>query len=649
MAFLSNEIKFYSKNMSATNLIGPGFYELNNNFNNVKENLIPFSSSEKRKNIFIKINDFPGPGTYNLTFNEKSNKNNKNLSENDKNLNENNKNLNENDKNLNKKNKKICTIDNFDAFNNNIFLNDKNFNLFKNKENFGFNSQTKRFFNNNNFNSEEKNENNKFLIINNNNNNNKTKTFNFYHNYNYQQFKSNLTNKNNLKKNSIPKKNFIGYFLDENENLITIENTDLNNIYSGLEGNQIGPGNYNLNLKWEKKNCLWSLSKNKRGLINNFKENLEEKIKENIKNKENEILINKKNNKNLKLLTNKINNVKYNIKNNNNNNNNNKNREIIFNKCFNNFPGPGYYYNNNNNNNNNNSNENNNNSNVNNNKNNNFGSEQPRFNYELEKNIKKNIRIPSPTKYFNMDLEKLKKLHNNLFKLPNSYREIKYNNNNKKIPFLTTSQRFDNTTSNKKINFLNINPPLKKTSFNSKLTNFNSSQRIFFKNFNNNNPGPGSYINPYTGEGNNNTVFFNGILTSIETARKNNHSKSSINIIKNNNNIKLSPDVGEYFPETIKSIEYENLKKTKPIHAAFNVSSPKKLNLFVNSSVDNNIGPGSYFNEKEIVFKQKNPPFNVSENKEIKLKKNHSEKTIFNDFNNFYQFRKKEFNILYIN
>ena len=91
------------------------------------------------------------------------------------------------------------------------------------------------------------------------------------------------------------------------------------------------------------------------------------------------------------------------------------------------------------------------------------------------------------------------------------------------------------------------------------------------------------------------------------------------------------------------------MKKTKPIHAAFNVSSPKKLNLFVNSSVDNNIGPGSYFNEKEIVFKQKNPPFNVSENKEIKLKKNHSEKTIFNDFNNVYQFRKKEFNILYLN
>jgi hypothetical protein len=73
--------------------------------------------------------------------------------------------------------------------------------------------------------------------------------------------------------------------------------------------------------------------------------------------------------------------------------------------------------------------------------------------------------------------------------------------------------------------------------------------------------------------------------------------------------------------------------------------------LFVNRSVDNNIGPGSYFNQKEIVFKQKFPPFNNCENKKIILKKNHSDNQIFNNNNNIenvYQFKKKEFNILYL-
>ena len=616
MAFLSNEIKFYSKNMSATQLIGPGFYELNKN-SRPKQNLIPFCSSEKRKNIINKINDFPGPGSYNLTLNSIKNK----QCFNEK----------------NEQNKKKLNIEFFDALSNNLFFNNKNlFKKFLIKENL--NSQTKRFSNNNNSQENFNNEKNNLIITNNNNNKNKNdnnhKTINFYHNYNYQQFKANLTNKNNLKKNSIPEKNFIGYYLDENENLITIENSDLNNIYTGLEGNQIGPGNYNLNLKWENKSCLWSLSKNKRGLLNNKEKNLQETLKENFKNKENQILNKNKNNKNifLEFLKNKIKNVKYNIK---TKRNVIKKREIIFNKCLNNNPGPGYYYNNEKDNNKNN-----------NNKNYNFGSEKPRFDYEIEKNIKKNIRIPSPTKYFTVDSEKLKKLHN-LIKLPYSYREIKYHNK-KNIPFLTTSQRFTNKISNK-TNFLDLNPPLKKISFNYKLSNFNSTPRFTQnKNESNNNPGPGSYINPYTGEGYNNTVYFNGILTSIENARKNNHSNSSVNIIKNN--IKLSPDVGEYFPETFKSIEFDNLKKTKPVHPAFDVSSPKKLDLKVNSSVDCNLGPGSYFNVKEIVPIQKYPPFNISETKTFKLKKNLSENHFYNNNNNFeeYQFKKKEFNVLYI-
>ena len=73
----------------------------------------------------------------------------------------------------------------------------------------------------------------------------------------------------NLNKNafisSIPNKSHsYGYIIEKNGRMTPKENPDSLKIFSGLGKDTVGPGNYDINLKWNKTISLWSKSKTKR-------------------------------------------------------------------------------------------------------------------------------------------------------------------------------------------------------------------------------------------------------------------------------------------------------------------------------------------------------------------------------------------------
>ena len=73
----------------------------------------------------------------------------------------------------------------------------------------------------------------------------------------------------NLNKNafisSIPyKAHSYGYIIEDNGTMTPKENPDALKIFSGLGKDTVGPGNYDINLKWNKTLSLWSKSKTKR-------------------------------------------------------------------------------------------------------------------------------------------------------------------------------------------------------------------------------------------------------------------------------------------------------------------------------------------------------------------------------------------------
>ena len=64
---------------------------------------------------------------------------------------------------------------------------------------------------------------------------------------------------------SIPgKERSYGYTIEENGNMTPKENPDNLQIFSGLGKDTVGPGNYDINIKWNKTLSLWSKSKTKR-------------------------------------------------------------------------------------------------------------------------------------------------------------------------------------------------------------------------------------------------------------------------------------------------------------------------------------------------------------------------------------------------
>ena len=296
MAFLCKEDKFFwVKNLPSTEQISPGFYIPQSIHRKIKRNYAPFGSNVKKdsksKFDYIPLNH--SNNIYIFNFNNKTkNRNNKNnLFKNINILKQlktkddipgeevkknylvvNNYNMtNITEKKKIKRNQKILIDANL---NNKTKNNKKDKNKFncmimskENDTNYKTNySYLKPIKNMNKFdNIKENNFNEKKIFP-------KTMTENWYSKirtkYNNELLLEFERDKN-LNKNafisSIPyKAHSYGYILEDNGTKTPKENPDSLKIFSGLGKDTVGPGNYDINLKWNKTLSLWSKSKTKR-------------------------------------------------------------------------------------------------------------------------------------------------------------------------------------------------------------------------------------------------------------------------------------------------------------------------------------------------------------------------------------------------
>ena len=264
MAFLSNEQKFFwAKNLPSTEHISPGFYIPQTVHRKMKKNFVPFGSNVEKKTK-VEFSNVPlnhskniyllNSGKYKFFQGKKGNKNN------------NRKKIKiikylENEKDL----KNNCMI--IKNLKNNISFVDNKI-IYPKIAIDSYNQTSSNNIKDNKENSVSKSE----KTISHKNNLSKTITENWYSRvrtkYNNELLLEFDRDKNLNKRafiSSIPgKERSYGYIIEKNGDMIPKENPDNPQIFSGLGIDTVGPGNYDLNIKWNKTLSLWSKSKTKR-------------------------------------------------------------------------------------------------------------------------------------------------------------------------------------------------------------------------------------------------------------------------------------------------------------------------------------------------------------------------------------------------
>lgn len=278
----------------------------------------------------------------------------------------------------------------------------------------------------------------------------------------------------------------------------------------------------------------------------------------------------------------------------------------------------------------------------------------PGYYLDVQKNsafYKDSLPFPEFKQFFLSNNERFPEIKQNEFLGPSTYfknnnyynsafstGKIQKNTNKNKIkktPFSTREKRFDNinsiTQKGKTPGPGSYDPKIVKSIISNKFNNTTNTFNFRSKRFGTtgsdikwkmSTPGPGSYINPYTGTGTSNTLLVNGLYTDIRKGKEILRPKSKdTNSI--NNNLKkrnTNPGVGLYNPDMITSISYNNRKKVKAHNANINVAFNSRIKIEENrKDYKSNIGPGMYYNDKPVKQIQINPPFHDSE---IKLKNN---------------------------
>ena len=656
MAFVirSNRVMTFTNNDSG---IGPGQYFDENNTDNYSNNIsidrinnstynsilskkknlhyeVPFNTTSLRAPIY-NTDDVPGPGAYGPSTTETFN-------------------INNNIENLK-------TVSSY-------YTN----NLTSNSENKGFLTSSKRFdfdkfkFNNNNNNEFSTpvtyyNDNIYNNTISSNNNNN-----NFFDKKKLK--KINYKSLSNERVCSIPAKENFGYNINKNGDVIMAKDPDENIKLSGLKENSAGPGQYNLNLSWNKGQIKYKPEKkiNKQKEIINELQNNNNNISETTLTTYTEKMkINQSslNNSNIKIEDEKKNN---NNKNNNNNNNNPRNKIFhdflerknknhkknielndkniisITQKKYIDSPGPGFYekdYREIN------KNQFKHSSNL-----QNFGSSSPKKSEFLNANINNTV---GPGEYFK---------EKNKYEKNNNNNNIFYNINNNNNKYINNFNNIDP----KDVGVLMSN--LRKNNVNKILGpgQYNISRNFIKKNFSNlhqfNSTNPRfkeKKIEPkiqYKKEENNKKYLIQAtnpkVIIKNETEEEKFISYVKKNINKDNNKNSI-PAVGTYNPGIAYSIEYQNSKKMNP-HQSF-IAPFNTINNRFGYTKNEIIGPGNY--NYDVAFnklKATNRQFKIFGEDEERFKNSFGEKMLKNNpgpgnynISNSFDWNKKTFNVLF--
>ena len=393
-----------------------------------------------------------------------------------------------------------------------------------------------------------------------------------------------------LREESIPSKGNCGYDIDINGNkrMVTLQNKS--NYLSGEKNNSVGPGDYNLELNWEKNFIKWAKTQDdkdeKYNIIKTRKSSpyltqLEEDYLMNLKN--NKPKDTTKNNPK-KRIFNSLNNRYDKIK--------IFNKEKTMNELFSETPGPGYY----------NLDNNDNllhNYNLNNRLKNSFNSNAKRF-----KTIYKNNNDLGPGFYYNKS--KPKKVEKpNIILRPISNNK----NNDKKLNALLISYRKED---------YNVPGPgtyeIKRDLIREDMTNnqnFGSNDRRFkiSQDISNDYPGPGTY-EP--------TQVFPKYKEIIPKNLYTNY-KSDLALMKELEKVPkeefITPGVGLYNPNIVSSMEYNAKSKVNPYantkKIGFGVQEKKGTSL-INKDNNSNVGPGTYCKLNNKLIRPNFAPFNHS-------------------------------------
>jgi hypothetical protein len=128
-------------------------------------------------------------------------------------------------------------------------------------------------------------------------------------------------------------------------------------------------------------------------------------------------------------------------------------------------------------------------------------------------------------------------------------------------------------------------------------------------------PGPGSYINPFTGTGKSNSIQINGRYMDLKTCIKyieNNRfnnirpKTASYDIKTSYINKNKNPGVGSYEPEKIYTVKHDVLNKIKQGNKTFNSTLLSNRNAIYQFQKNAPNGPGTYFLDNNNVVIQPN-------------------------------------------
>ena len=135
-------------------------------------------------------------------------------------------------------------------------------------------------------------------------------------------------------------------------------------------------------------------------------------------------------------------------------------------------------------------------------------------------------------------------------------------------------------------------------------------------------PGPGSYINPFTGTGKTNSIQINGrymdlrtCIKYIENNRFNNlRPKTASYELKVNNyiNYNKNPGVGSYEPEEVYTVKHNVMNKMKQGNKTFNSTLLSDRNAIYQFQKNAPNGPGTYFVNDNINLPQNYNGFNIT-------------------------------------
>lgn len=408
-----------------------------------------------------------------------------------------------------------------------------------------------------------------------------------------------------IKRDSISNREMVfGYDIDKERVLAKINNPEFYRISGGDKSDSVGPGSYELEFPndWHRTGSQWSKMKGER--LNTTSQSFQRKTKYNIGNlidinRESSTSQNKRNTLAKEVWKTSSNITKYNIK------------PAFKPKPFNDrdlldfklkrdkeIPGPGYYY------------------------------EKLKTSFDHDKDKPKNSFVNTKTdKYKVRKNEEIEKIGPGTYFQSNVKlrKKKKANTIDTEIPFAATSDRFFiENLNNRNIgpgryNINDDNSLIHKTfnrtqmQFGLKETRFPESKEAIYHN--KDNPGPGSYINPYSNTGTSNTVECKGILLSLEKAK--NFTHSTINPKRDTRSKETNPPVGAYNDDLYQTIAYENIKKVssggKPNEQL--ILSRKKMS-YLPLETNSLVGPGAYFKgDKEKKPYQIHSPFNVSQKK----------------------------------